>query len=125
MPKITLLFVSLHALLMLVLLARISRHRHGHRIGIGDGGAHVRAICDASNPTFMLTHWVRDRSRGPKLPIERVVRKMTRDQITTLNASWDGRFPGFGHDTHGVENRDGVYYVQCLKAGAGRKSRRA
>ncbi|HEY9506320.1 MAG TPA: Orn/Lys/Arg decarboxylase N-terminal domain-containing protein [Gemmatimonadales bacterium] len=33
-------------------------------------------------------------------------------------ASWDGRFPGFGHDTHGVENRDGVYYVQCLKKGA-------
>jgi len=30
-------------------------------------------------------------------------------------AEWDRRFPGFGHDTHGVENRDGVYYVQCLK----------
>jgi hypothetical protein len=29
--------------------------------------------------------------------------------------SWDRRFPGFGHDTHGVENRDGTYYVQCLK----------
>ncbi len=33
-------------------------------------------------------------------------------------ASWDRRFLGFGHDTHGVENRDGVYHVQCLKAGA-------
>jgi arginine/lysine/ornithine decarboxylase len=33
-------------------------------------------------------------------------------------ADWDSRFPGFGHDTHGVENRDGVYYVQCLKKGA-------
>jgi arginine decarboxylase len=33
-------------------------------------------------------------------------------------AAWDKRFPGFGHDTHGVENRDGVYYVQCLKKGA-------
>ena len=29
--------------------------------------------------------------------------------------AWDKRFPGFGHDTHGVENRDGVYYVQCLQ----------
>ncbi len=38
MPTITLLFASLHVLLMLVLLARISRHRHGHRIGLGDGG---------------------------------------------------------------------------------------
>jgi hypothetical protein len=29
-----------------------------------------------------------------------------------------GRDPaGFGHDTHGVENRDGVYFVQCLKKG--------
>jgi arginine/lysine/ornithine decarboxylase len=28
---------------------------------------------------------------------------------------WDRSFPGFGHDTHGVENRDGTYYVQCLK----------
>jgi len=33
--------------------------------------------------------------------------------------SWDRRFPGFGHDTHGVENRDGTYHVQCLKEGAG------
>ncbi|HEY4370105.1 MAG TPA: Orn/Lys/Arg decarboxylase N-terminal domain-containing protein [Steroidobacteraceae bacterium] len=32
-------------------------------------------------------------------------------------AAWDKRFPGFGHDTHGVENRDGVYYVQCLRKG--------
>lgn len=38
MPTITLLFVSLHVLLMLVLLARISRHRHGQKIGLGDGG---------------------------------------------------------------------------------------
>jgi arginine decarboxylase len=29
--------------------------------------------------------------------------------------SWDQRFPGFGHDTHGVENREGTYFVQCLK----------
>jgi arginine decarboxylase len=36
-------------------------------------------------------------------------------------ASWDHRFPGFGHDTHGVENRGGVYYVQCLKKAADKK----
>jgi arginine decarboxylase len=36
--------------------------------------------------------------------------------------SWDQRFPGFGHDTHGVENRDGTHYIQCLKA-AGKKRR--
>jgi arginine decarboxylase len=35
-------------------------------------------------------------------------------------ASWDKLFPGFGHDTHGIEHRNGVQYVQCLKAGAGK-----
>jgi uncharacterized membrane protein YecN with MAPEG domain len=38
MPKITLLFASLHALLLLALIAPISRHRHRHRIGLGSGG---------------------------------------------------------------------------------------
>jgi N-acyl-D-aspartate/D-glutamate deacylase len=47
--------------------------------GGGDGGAHVAYICDASVPTFMLTHWVRDRRRGPRLPLEWVVRKQTFD----------------------------------------------
>jgi arginine/lysine/ornithine decarboxylase len=28
--------------------------------------------------------------------------------------SWDHTFPGFGHDTHGVEVHDGEYYVQCV-----------
>jgi N-acyl-D-aspartate/D-glutamate deacylase len=47
--------------------------------GLGDGGAHCGAICDATMTTFLVSHWARDRKRGPKLPIERVVRKMTRD----------------------------------------------
>ena len=38
MPKITLLFASLHALLLLALIAPISRHRHRHKIGLGSGG---------------------------------------------------------------------------------------
>jgi len=47
--------------------------------GLGDGGAHCGAVCDASMTTFLLTHWARDRKRGPKLPLEWVVRKMTHD----------------------------------------------
>ncbi len=43
MPKITLLFESLHVLLMLLLLARISVHRHDRKIGLGDGGDAVLA----------------------------------------------------------------------------------
>ena len=46
-------------------------------LGLADGGAHVGTICDASFPTTMLTHWVRDRTRGPRLPLEHVVSKQT------------------------------------------------
>jgi N-acyl-D-aspartate/D-glutamate deacylase len=46
-------------------------------LGLADGGAHVGTICDASFPTTMLTHWVRDRTRGPRLPLEHVVAKQT------------------------------------------------
>lgn len=46
-------------------------------IGLSDAGAHVRFVCDMSSPTFGLTHWVRDRARGPRLPVELVVAKMT------------------------------------------------
>jgi N-acyl-D-aspartate/D-glutamate deacylase len=48
-------------------------------VGLADGGAHCGVICDASMPTFMLTHWTRDRSRGDRLPLELVVKKQTHD----------------------------------------------
>lgn len=46
-------------------------------IGLSDAGAHVNLIFDAVNPTYQITHWVRDRSRGPRLPIELMVHKQT------------------------------------------------
>lgn len=46
-------------------------------IGLGDGGAHCGQICDASMPTFMLTHWTRDRTRGGKFSVEWAVRRLT------------------------------------------------
>ena len=45
--------------------------------GLSDGGAHVGTICDASFPTFMLTHWARDRTEG--LGLEHVVKMMSHD----------------------------------------------
>ena len=48
-------------------------------LGLGDGGAHCGIISDASIPTFLLTHWVRDRTRGERLPIEFVVERQTRE----------------------------------------------
>jgi N-acyl-D-aspartate/D-glutamate deacylase len=47
--------------------------------GLADGGAHCGVICDASLPTFMLSYWTRDRTRGETLPLEWVVRKQSRD----------------------------------------------
>jgi N-acyl-D-aspartate/D-glutamate deacylase len=46
-------------------------------VGLGDGGAHVGTVCDASMPTFLLTHWARDRAEG--IPLERVVAMQARD----------------------------------------------
>lgn len=48
-------------------------------VGLADGGAHCGVICDASMPTYMLTHWTRDRSRGETLPLEFIVKKQTHD----------------------------------------------
>lgn len=53
--------------------------------GLSDGGAHVGMICDGSFPTTMLTHWTRDRTRGPKLPLEFIVKRQTLD-----TAAWVG-----------------------------------
>jgi N-acyl-D-amino-acid deacylase len=47
------------------------------RLGVSDGGAHCGMVCDASVPTFMLTYWVRDRERGPRLGLEQVIRFQT------------------------------------------------
>jgi N-acyl-D-aspartate/D-glutamate deacylase len=44
--------------------------------GLGDGGAHVGLIADASFPTYFLSHWARDRSHG-RLPVGRVVERLT------------------------------------------------
>ena len=46
-------------------------------LGLSDGGAHCGVICDASLNTTMLAHWVRDRTRGPRLPLEYVVKAQT------------------------------------------------
>jgi N-acyl-D-amino-acid deacylase len=56
-------------------------------LGLSDGGAHCGMICDASFPTFLLTHWARDRHRGDKLALEYVIRKQSRDtaQLFGLN----------------------------------------
>ncbi len=56
-------------------------------VGLSDGGAHCSMICDASYPTFLLTHWARDRHRGEKLPLEYVIRKQSHDTAQLFGLS--------------------------------------
>lgn len=56
----------------------LTMHPHT-RMGLSDAGAHCGAICDGGTPTFMLTHWVRDRQRGPRLGLEHIVKRQTLD----------------------------------------------
>ena len=55
-------------------------------VGLGDGGAHCSLICDASSTTYMLTHWVRDR-RGPRLTLERAIKKQCADNAALYGLS--------------------------------------
>lgn len=52
-------------------------------IGLGDGGAHVAAICDASFTTYLLTHWGRDRASG-RIELPRLVRKLTSETAAAV-----------------------------------------
>ena len=46
-------------------------------LGLSDAGAHCNLLLDACQPTMLLTHWVRDRVRGPRLSLEAAVRMQT------------------------------------------------
>jgi N-acyl-D-amino-acid deacylase len=60
-------------------------------LGLGDGGAHCGIICDSSVPSFMLTHWVRDRVRGPRLDLEWVVKRQTSETADFFGFTDRGR----------------------------------
>jgi N-acyl-D-amino-acid deacylase len=59
--------------------------------GLGDGGAHIWMVCDASLPTFHLTFWGRDRTRGETLPVPFLVRKLTSEAADLYGLSDRGR----------------------------------
>ena len=74
------------------------------RNGLSDAGAHCGVICDGGMPTFLLTHWVRDRSRGPRLPLEHVVSRQTR-QTALLHGLFDRGVvaPGYRADLNIID----------------------
>jgi N-acyl-D-amino-acid deacylase len=76
-------------------------------LGLGDGGAHCGIICDASIPTFMLSHWVRDRTRGAKIPVELAVQRMTSDTADLYGLEDRGRLsPGYKADLNLIDLED-------------------
>jgi len=72
--------------------------------GLSDGGAHVGAICDVSLPTFMLTHWCRDRTRGPKFELADVIRAQTLDTARAVGLDDRGVVaPGYLADLNVID----------------------
>jgi N-acyl-D-aspartate/D-glutamate deacylase len=99
---------------------------HPHSVlGLGDGGAHLGTICDASFTTHMLTHWTRDRRRGRKLPIETVVQWHARDTARAVGLDDRGVLaPGYKADVnvidYGALRLREPKMVRDLPAGGGR-----
>jgi N-acyl-D-aspartate/D-glutamate deacylase len=79
--------------------------RHPNAIlGLGDGGAHVGMICDGSFPTFMLTHWTRDRSRGARLPLPWVIKAQSADTARAVGLLDRGVLaPGYRADINVID----------------------
>jgi len=73
-------------------------------LGLSDGGAHCGQIMDASVPTYMLTHWGRDRSRGPRIPLEQLVKWQTSETAGFFGFHDRGRLaPGLRADVNLID----------------------
>jgi N-acyl-D-aspartate/D-glutamate deacylase len=98
--------------------------------GLGDGGAHCNVICDASMTTYLLTHWARDRQRGPRLELEHAVRRLTKDAADLYGFTDRGVLaPGKKADLNVIDH-DRLALVRPeltndLPAGAGRLIQRS
>lgn len=60
-------------------------------VGLGDGGAHVKLICDGSMQTYAIKHWIKERTRGKTLPAELVVQKLTSNNADLYGMKDRGR----------------------------------
>ena len=98
--------------------------------GLGDGGAHCGIICDASMTTYLMSYWVRDRTRGPRIALETAVRRLTGDPADFYGLGDRGVLaPGRRADINLIDlDRLGLHYperVEDLPAGAGRLIQRS
>lgn len=72
-------------------------------VGLGDGGAHVGFISDASFPTYLLTYWGRDRKSG-RFPIEELIRRQTSDTARAVGLHDRGTIaPGLRADLNVID----------------------
>ena len=72
--------------------------------GLSDGGAHCASIVDAGVPSYMLTHWGRDRQRGPRLPLEMLVKRQTSETADFFGFPDRGRLaPGLRADVNLID----------------------
>lgn len=73
-------------------------------LGLSDAGAHCGLVCDSSMPTFMLAHWARDRSRGPKRSLESVVASQTSKTASFMGLGDRGVLkPGYKADINVID----------------------
>jgi N-acyl-D-aspartate/D-glutamate deacylase len=73
-------------------------------LGLSDGGAHCTSIVDSGVPTFMLMHWGRDRGRGPRLPLEKLIKRQTSETADFFGFADRGRLaPGLRADINVID----------------------
>ncbi len=76
----------------------------GAVMGLSDAGAHSGTICDGSNPTYMQTYWVRDRTRGALLPLPQAVKLLSHDTARAVGLDDRGRIaPGYRADVNVID----------------------
>ena len=94
-------------------------------VSLGDGGAHCSLVCDSSATTHLLTHWARDRVRGPRLAIEEVIRKQSAETAALFGFIDRGTLvPGMRADINVIDfdalTLEAPYTVHDLPAGGRR-----
>ncbi|MGA9492918.1 MAG: amidohydrolase family protein [Mycobacterium sp.] len=98
--------------------------------GLGDAGAHCGIVCDASMTTYLMSYWVRDRTRGPRIPLETAVHRLTGDPAAFYGLGDRGVLArGRRADINLIDlDNLGLHYperVEDLPAGAGRLIQRS
>jgi N-acyl-D-aspartate/D-glutamate deacylase len=99
-------------------------------LGLSDGGAHYGYISDASFPTYLLTHWTRDRVRGERFTLAEAVKWQARDTAMSVGLADRGLIaPGFKADLNVIDYEslrlDAPRVVHDLPGGGRRLAPRA